>query len=107
MGWKPFPLATYIVLTWCACRLGYLFFMANPYQVASLSNILYYDDCIYSFIVCVPAFLGWLCTLLNIVSQSTMGDFLATIIDSCFFGLKQYTRIRFSIVRLFLFSLIY
>lgn len=40
MGWRARTVSFYYVITLCACRIGYLFFIATPYQAASLSNIL-------------------------------------------------------------------
>lgn len=70
-----------VLLTLCAARLAYLFLFANPEQVASLSS--------------VPGILGWLLTLLNVVTGSAIGDWLGTIVDSAFFALKVFTRFRF------------
>ena len=83
-----------VLLTLCAARLAYLFLFANPEQVASLSN---------SFTPGVPGILGWLLTLLNVVTGSAIGDWLGTIVDSAFFALKVFTRFRFHMVSMMIF----
>ncbi|KAK8828672.1 hypothetical protein WA577_000154, partial [Blastocystis sp. JDR] len=81
LGMNPYPLSLYLLIGLCILRLLYLFFVASPYQTALLTS--------------VPAFLGWLLTMLNIVTASTIGDYLSVLIDSGFFLLKQYTQFRF------------
>ena len=39
--------------------------------------------------------------MLNIVTASTIGDYLSVLIDSGLFFLKQYTQFRFQMVREF------
>ena len=39
--------------------------------------------------------------MLNIVTASTIGDYLSVLIDSGFFLLKQYTQFRFQMVGVF------
>ena len=56
-----------------------------------------------SFTPCVPGILGWLLTLLNVVTGSTIGDWLGTIVDSVFFALKVFTRFRFHMVSMMMF----
>ena len=97
-----------VLLTLCAARLAYLFLFANPEQVASLSNIPFpfqypFPFLSNSFTPGVPGILGWLLTLLNVVTGSAIGDWLGTIVDSAFFALKVFTRFRFHMVSMMIF----
>lgn len=81
-GFQPTPTIYYVILSLCVLRLTFFFFLAKPEQTASLTSI--------------PGILGWLLTLLNIVSGSSLGDVLAVVIDSFFYSLKLYARFRFN-----------
>lgn len=67
-----------------ALRLLYVFFLATPAQAAALSS--------------VPSFVGWILTLLNVISQSHLGDWLAVLIDGLFFYLQKYFAFRLQMV---------
>lgn len=97
LGMNPYPLSLYLLIGLCVLRLLYIFFVASPYQTALLTNIQN-PSVFIPFTPRVPAFLGWLLTMINIVTASTIGDYLSVLIDSGFFLLKQYTQFRFQMV---------
>ncbi|KAK8794169.1 hypothetical protein WA171_003294, partial [Blastocystis sp. BT1] len=81
-GFQTTPTIYYVILSLCVLRLTFFFFLAKPEQTASLTSI--------------PSILGWLLTLLNIVSSSSLGDILAVVIDSFLYSIKLYARFRFN-----------
>ena len=86
----------YVIGTLCAIRLAYLFFLASPLYAMTLSNILLLP---LSFLnLCVPNFLRYLFTLANVLTASSLGDYLAVLVDSVFYALKLFTRLRFYLV---------
>ena len=84
LGLQPYPIAYYAIGSLAALRLLYLFFMATPVQAAALSS--------------VPSMIGWILTLLNVITQSQLGDWLAMLIDSFFFGLQKWFAFRMQMV---------
>ena len=46
----------------------------------------------------MPGILGYLFTLLNVISNSMMGDILALVADTGIYSLKLYTSVRFNMV---------